>query len=539
MVFDRVALSEACGAVLAHSLKFAGKGLKKGQVLDEEMLASLAAGGVNHVTVVRLEAGDVTENEAAGRLAAALAGDNVRVARAFTGRCNLYAESDGLLVIESQAVEAINQVHESLTLATLVTPKRVQTGQMLATAKVIPYAAPATALDRCLDICEHSHPVMTVHAFSPQRVAMIQTRVPGGREALLDKMRMAIEDRLTFLGSRLQIEERCEHEVDAIASLIQRLLSDDIDLLLIAGASAIVDRRDVIPAAIEAAEGEVLHFGMPVDPGNLLLLARRGATTVIGLPSCARSPSFNGLDQVLERLAAGLEVNARQLTSLGVGGLLKEIRERPQAREAEPVADTGPRICALILAAGMSRRMGPVNKLLAPVRGQPMVCRVADQVLASAVDEVIVVTGHQAEAVREILKSRNLSFVHNPQYASGLSSSLAAGLNALSADCQAVLVCLADMPELDSAQLDRLLEAYDPPAGGLICVPTFAGKRGNPVLWDQVFFDDMCHIQGDVGARHLIGEHGQSVVEVPMPDRGVVFDVDSPQVLAQLADDSS
>ncbi len=534
MLFARVVVGEAGGAILAHSIKLPGRRLKKGQVLDDNALGVLRAAGITHVTVARLDQGDVKEDEAAGRLAAALAGGHVRVAKAFTGRCNLYAEVDGLLVLDVQAVESVNQVHESLTVATVANATRVRAGQMLATVKVIPYAAPVSALARCLALSHRADPVLTVHVFGRRRVAMIQTRVPGGREALLDKMRAAIENRLLSLGSELRVEERCEHDVEVIAAWVRQLSGAKIDMLLIAGASAIVDRGDVIPVAIEAAGGEVMHFGMPVDPGNLLLLARRGGTSIIGLPSCARSPSFNGLDQVLERLLAGLEVTPRYLMSLGVGGLLKEIRERPQAREPGPAVAGGPRVCAVLLAAGMSRRMGPVNKLLAPIQGQAMICRVADQLSASRVDEVIVVTGHQSEAVREALGDRHLRFVHNPDYAQGLSRSLAAGLAALGADCQAALVCLADMPELDSDQMNRLLAAYDPAAGALICVPTYAGKRGNPVLWDQVFFADMRRIQGDVGARHLIGKHAQSVIEVVMADRGVLFDVDSPEVLAQL-----
>ena len=538
MLFARIPITEASGAILAHSIKLPDQRLKKGQRLDSKMLNALEAAGILDITVARLEADDISEDEAAGRLALAIAGPNVRVAKAFTGRCNLYAETDGLMVLQVATLEAINRVHEALTVATLANTTRVSAGQMLATIKIIPYASPAHALDECLGLAQQTEAPMQIHPFEGQRVAMIQTRVSDGREALLDKMHVAIENRLMGLGSQLEFEERCPHDKTAIATLVKILLARNIDMLMIAGASAIVDRGDVIPAAIEAAGGEVLHFGMPVDPGNLLLLARHGNTPIIGLPSCARSPSYNGLDQVLERLAANLEVNAHELMGLGVGGLLKEIRERPQAREALPAPDNRPHISAVLLAAGMSRRMGTVNKLLASVQGQPMVCRVADRLLATRVDEVIVVTGHESEKVQEVLADRPVKFVHNADYASGLSSSLAAGVNALTAKTQAALICLADMPELESEQMNQLLDAYDPPSGALICVPTFNGKRGNPVLWDQVYFSDMSEIQGDVGARHLIGQHTQSVVEVPMQNSGVVFDVDSPQVLAQLIAES-
>jgi len=163
-----------------------------------------------------------------------------------------------------------------------------------------------------------------------------------------------------------------------------------------------------------------------------------------------------------------------------------------------------------------------------------MVRAVADQLLASQVDDVLVVTGHQAKEVKAALGATQLRYVHNPEFDKGLSTSLATGLAALPVQCQAVLVCLADMPELDNEQINALIAAYDPAQGALICVPTFAGKRGNPVLWDRLYFEEMAQVRGDVGARHLIGEHAQNVVEVPMSDRGVLFDVDSPQALNQL-----
>jgi len=533
MQFLTVNLDKACGTVLAHGLKLPGYRLKKGQVLNQEMIEHLREAGLTSVTVAQLEHTDVAENTAAANLAAAVAGANIRAGRAFTGRCNLYAEADGLLILSPAAVDSINRVHESLTLATLKNAVRVRSGQMVATSKIIPYAVPQSALSQCLAVADNPDPVLTVHAFRSRRVALIQTKLPAAREALLDNMYGAIKNRIVSLGSTLKPDIRCAHEVQTIAAKLRIELAQGIDLLLVAGASAIVDRRDVIPAAIVAAGGEIEHFGMPVDPGNLLLLATLGSIPVIGLPSCARSPNFNGLDYVLERLCAGLTVNAEHLSTLGVGGLLQEIRERGQAREALPV-QIKPRICALLLAAGMSRRMGEINKLLVPVQGRPMVRTVVDQLLASQVDDVLVVTGHQADEVKAALGATQLHYIHNPEFDQGLSASLATGLAALPAQCQAVLVCLADMPELDSEQINALIRAYDPAQGALICVPTFAGKRGNPVLWDRLYFEEMAQVRGDVGARHLIGEHAQNVVEVPMSDRGVLFDVDSPQALNQL-----
>src|SRR6202011_759668 len=173
------------------------------------------------------------------------------------------------------------------------------------------------------------------------------------------------------------------------------------DILLIHGASAILDRRDVIPAAIVAAGGRIDHFRMAVDPGNLLLLGHVGEQVVLGLPGCARSPKVNGFDWVLERLVAGLPVGSGEIMRMGSGGLLAEIPSRPLPRaEAKPVPEAkpqGPRIGALLLAAGQSRRMGGPNKLLAELDGIPMVARVAQRLLGSPGRAIVAVPRHQAE----------------------------------------------------------------------------------------------------------------------------------------------
>ena len=333
---------------------------------------------------------------------------------------------------------------------------------------------------------------------------------------MLDKTVAVTAQRISAAGGRLVSEARCEHAVPALA---ERIRASQADLVLIAGASAITDRRDVLPAAIEAAGGAVEHFGMPVDPGNLLLLARQGERPVLGLPGCARSPKLNGFDWVLQRLAAGIPVHRADIMDMGVGGLLMEIPTRPQPRDAaSPASKGGPgQVAAIVLGAGQSRRMGEENKLLALVDGRPMISHMVDAMLASRASPVIVVTGHEAERVRDALGDRPVQWCHNPDYADGLSTSLRAGLDALP-EVEGVLVALADMPRIKAAQIDRLIAAFHPTEGRAICVPTVRGKRGNPVLFASRFVPEMRQVSGDVGARHLIGAHADEVVEIEMDD---------------------
>ncbi len=538
MKFGPIPLAEATGAILAHSVKCSTAAFKKGRVLSPDDLAVLDRAGIAEVMAARLESGDVAEDEAAKALAEAAAGDGTEVAEPFTGRANLYAAEPGLAVVDAQRVTEVNAIDEALTIATIAPYDQVEPGQLLATIKIIPFAAPALALDMAVSIAAGDGPLVRVAPLVPHRAGLILTRSAGTKESVLEKTTGVTRDRLEGLGSRLDEVRICDHEAAEVAAAISELRQLDCRPILLFGASAIVDRRDVIPAAIELAGGSVDHFGMPVDPGNLLLLGRLGAVPVIGLPGCARSPKLNGFDWVLQRLLAGLTVVRSDLTALGAGGLLKEIPSRPQPRDGE-VAEppSRPRIAAIVLAAGQSRRTGRRNKLLAEIDGQPMVARVVDAVAASAAATVVVVSGFEAERLGAALAGRGLTIVHNPRFDEGLSTSLRTGLGALTqsgARVDGVMVCLGDMPGVKSRHIDALISAFDPLEGRAICVPVYQGKRGNPVLWGASLFAEIAGVAGDVGARHLIGEHAEVVCEVAIDDPGVLLDVDTPEALAAL-----
>jgi molybdenum cofactor cytidylyltransferase len=534
MRFGAISLDEADGAVLAHTLRAGKLTYKKGRQLSAADIEALRAVGIEEVIAAKLEPGDVEENQAAEAIAKAIAGAHVRVDKPFTGRVNLFAEQSGLLVLDRARIDQLNRIDEAVTIATLAELAPVEPKQMVATVKIIPFAAGARAVEQwCAD-----GPLLRVAPWRGLDVALIQTRLPGTKESMLDKTVAVTAQRINAAGGRLISEARCAHDVAALAA---RLRASQGDLVLIAGASAITDRRDVLPAAIEAAGGTVEHFGMPVDPGNLLLLAHHGDRPVLGLPGCARSPKLNGFDWVLQRLAAGLPVTRADVMGMGVGGLLMEIPTRPQPRDAPPSAhkaQRGGQVAAIVLAAGQSRRMGADNKLLALVDGRPMVSHVVDAMLASHASPVIVVTGHEAEQVRAALGDRPVEWCHNPDYADGLSTSLKAGLDALP-EVDGVLIALGDMPRIKAGQIDRLIAAFNPTEGRSICVPTVHGKRGNPVLFATRFVPEMRELSGDVGARHLIGAYAEELVEIEMDDDAALLDIDTPAALSALLQTAS
>ncbi len=367
MKFGEIPLDDAAGAILAHSVRRGGLTFKKGRVLSPDDIAALRDAKVDTVVAVRLDADDVAEDEAASRIADAIRGPGLRTTSAFTGRVNLVADTQGIAVIDPQ-LEALNLIHEATTVATVPRWELVDAKQIVATIKIIPFAAPAKVVAECEALARRvDGGMIRVAALQPKRIGLIQTHLAGTKASVLDKTRAVLETRLQTLGATLVGELRCDHTTAALTAAIAEMHGDAVDFLLVAGASAITDRRDVIPAAIVESGGAIDHFGMPVDPGNLLMVARIGETPVIGLPGCARSPKFNGIDWVLQRLCAELPLAAADIMAMGVGGLLKEMPGRPQPRTAGETRQAAPhaaRIAALILAAGQSRRMGPLNKLL-------------------------------------------------------------------------------------------------------------------------------------------------------------------------------
>jgi molybdenum cofactor cytidylyltransferase len=349
MKFLRVPIAEAVGEVIAHNF-FDARGRRvasKGEVLTAEIAGSLAALGREFVYVARLAAEDLGENEAAQRVAAEVKGPGIFTPRAATGRANLKATAGGLLRLKVKAIDALNEIDDGITIMTLPNHSPVASAQLVATVKIIPFAVPRQSIEAVEKFAKGEAPVLSVQDLPARRVGLIVTAhqsaslsEPSSKEVLMSQHERllsefvpALQARLEQSGSSLSRTDFADHEAEDIARAIERQLAGRCEMILIASMTAIIDRRDVVPTAIEQIGGKVEHFGVPVDPGNLLLLGYCENVPVIGVPGCARSPKRNAFDLVLPRLLAGDHLTRRDLVCLGHGGLFEEIRERHLPRE--------------------------------------------------------------------------------------------------------------------------------------------------------------------------------------------------------------
>ena len=335
MKFGPVPLAEAEGKILGHNVAGADgkRRLRKGRPLRAEDLSVLRELGRITVYVAELEPGDVDENTAASRVAVACQGAGLRLSGASTGRINLMATVLGLVRIDEGQLRRLN-AGEGLTVASLGSHAVVRPGQTVATVKVIPYAVPESVV-ASVESGLSGVRVICVDELASKRVGLILSGSPSVRGPLAESFFPLVE-RVRELGSDVVEQDYVdvgeEGGEQALAQALERQRDMRVDVILFAGETAIMDRHDITPRAVERAGGRVEAVGAPVDPGNLLMLAYLNDIPILGAPGCARSRKTNVVDWVLPRLLAGDRLTRDDIITLGAGGLLEDVPERPLPR---------------------------------------------------------------------------------------------------------------------------------------------------------------------------------------------------------------
>ncbi len=333
MKFGHVDVKDSGGSMLSHAIRAPGINLKKGHMVGVDDIAALKAAGIETIICASFESGDVSEDAAAARVAQRLCGAHVALERAFTGRCNIIAARSGLVVIDRAVVDGVNAEDEAITVATVSPFQMVESGDIVAAVKVIPFAVTSGCLERSLEAA--FAPAVAVAPFRPLRLGVISTLLPGLKRTVVDKTIRNLEERIAPAGAVVRSEQRIMHNAQAFASTLRAMR--DVDLIVVFGATAITDRRDVVPVGITMAGGGIDRLGMPVDPGNLLLLGRtasqagRRSIPIIGAPGCARSVQESSFDLVLRRFLVGLDVTVADLRVMGVGGLMNQFLNKQNA----------------------------------------------------------------------------------------------------------------------------------------------------------------------------------------------------------------
>ena len=527
MNFGKVKIKDSLNGILAHTISIGKKRFSKGRIISKEDQHYFMKHKIESLICATLGETDIHEDKAANLLAKKFNNKTLALEKAFTGRANILANESGLLIIDVNKIRKFNSISENITIATLNNNSKVKKGEMIATIKIIPFSIE----DRYFKIINEINFLKSlyIHAFKHKKCALLLTHIEKENKKINSISEIRIKDRLEKLNCTLELINTCEHDSKEIAINIKNFVKNNFKLILILGSSAIVDINDKIPEGIKNANGKIIRFGMPVDPGNLLLLGQIKNIPIIGLPGCARSPTLNGFDWILERLLSGNSVTDKDISNMGVGGLLKTINKRNKINTKEKKY----KITNIILAAGQSKRMLKDNKLLIKINKKTMIERIINTSLNSNANSTVVVLGHQSDTIQEYIRNKEVVTIINKDYKNGLSSSLQCGISALPDDCDAAIIILADMPNIQSNMINSMIKNYDPSNNKCIIVPTFKTKKGNPILLDRKYFPDILKVKGDKGAKDIILNNKESIYELPQKNSSVLNDIDTKEDLSK------
>ncbi len=336
MKFGPVSLEQAEGKILAHNVagQDGRRAFRKGKPLSAADVAALRQLGRTVVYVAELAADDVDENAAAQRVASAVKGEGLRLVGSASGRVNLLATARGVLRVDAGRLNRVNE-YDGITIATLASDATLRPRQMAATVKIIPFAVPEKSVREVEAIAAEGGALIHLDELSSRTVGLILSGSPSVQKRLIADF-APLSERVEALGSQVAMTDYVPLEDDQGESLLAQALSRQrqagAQLIILAGETAIMDRHDLAPRAVERAGGQVESLGAPVDPGNLLMLAYMEEVPILGAPGCARSRKVNIVDWILPRLLVGERPTRADIAALGHGGLLEDVRERPMPR---------------------------------------------------------------------------------------------------------------------------------------------------------------------------------------------------------------
>ena len=479
MKFGEKSISECLGDLLVHSVRIPNGKLPKGTKLSKTHIQSLRSMGIERLLVASLQKEDVDENLAAKLLSTAFYKTGFKLSVPSTGRVNFIAEHLSISRLDVKKINRLNEIDEAITFATVLPDQLLTKGQMVATLKIIPYAVSKRSIDKAIKLIK-SGKLLSCHQIISRNFSLIQTKFEDTKPSILLATENVTRTRLAQLECSLIDCQIVGHSAEYVSQALIRAREQGAQAFLLCGASAIADRVDVLPKALRIVGGEIFHFGLPVDPGNLSMVGSRP--------------------------------------------LPRKLVNKKISREKQ--------VAGIILAGGNSTRMGTDNKLLLPMNnGMTMISWIVQTYLKSEINKLIIVTGFQEKAVKKALLGFDVEFIHNPHYETGQASSVSAGILGLAEQCDSALIGLGDMPFVTTDLINRLIESHQllPKSDIRITLPLLDGKRSNPVIWGRAFFEELRNISGDQGGRQIFADYLSAINGVSWDRRQFAEDIDQPE----------
>jgi molybdenum cofactor synthesis domain-containing protein len=323
-MLKKIKVEDAVGLRLAHDLTrivpgFKGAAFRRGHAVKRNDIPKLLDMGKKYVYVLKLDRGELHEDQAARRIGRALAGRRLRLRGPKEGKIDFLARVSGLLKINTSALEKINSLG-SIIVSTRHNRTTARQGEIVGGTRIIPLTIQEAKIKKVEEIGRKEGPVMDILPFRPKKVGVIVTGSEIYERRIQDRSAAIVREKVEALGSRVVREVVVPDEVPQIAAEVRKMKTGGCQLIIATGGLS-VDPDDVTLAGIRESGAEVIFYGVPVLPGSMTAYARLGRTIILGAPACVVHDPITALDLFLPRILAGDPISKEEIARLGHGGL--------------------------------------------------------------------------------------------------------------------------------------------------------------------------------------------------------------------------
>jgi len=321
----KIAVQDAVGMKLCHDItkmvpgEFKGPAFKRGHVIREEDVEELLRLGKEHIYVWEENAGEIHEDEAAIRIAKAIKGNNITFSEPQEGKTVLKATTKGLFKLKSALLYEINSI-EDVTVTSLPNNFKVEEGQTVASGRIVPLVTKEKNVEKVEELCKIHGQVFQVNPYKKLKVGVVITGNEVFKGRIKDKFWPVIRKKLEYFEAEMFNQEYCPDEVEVIKEKILTFIQKGAEMIIVTGGMS-VDPDDITPGAIKSTGADIVTYGVPVQPGNMFMLAYLGSVPIMGVPGAAAYYKTTVFDVILPRLFSGEKLNKNDFIRMGEGGL--------------------------------------------------------------------------------------------------------------------------------------------------------------------------------------------------------------------------
>ena len=511
MRLEEVEINRAQGLRLVEELMLNGQLLPKNHALDNDDISLLKQNGKKSVYGAWAENGDIDFDTALGVVAAKISGTNLGFRIDERGFCEIAATSGGLLEVYTDRVLKFNRLCPYFILNTIAPFQMVAPGEIIARLEIMVPVLPQEVVDNIVLALSGNDSLLAVRDLKTQDAALLYTRfyhTEEETEHLGEVFEKLIE---TYQPMNLVFNQEmtAEHTIDDIAGALEALIHSPAQIIFILPSIRNYTSQDVVSSAISSIADDILCPQLPVFGGSDMIIATKKNKKIICLPYNYAYMDIPAIENVLKLAIVKPKLQSFDFTH-PLTPLIETISTlRDTSSLIQGKAHDGKNkasVPAVVLAAGQGKRLG-TNKLLADINGEPLVVKAVRAAVQSNASPVFVVTGYQAEEIESALENFDVNLVRNPNYYTGIKTSIDLGLKSVPDFCDGTLIIPADMPHLTPEFLKKMIAKFKKKNEKQLILAEKNYIKSNPVIWSKALYNVADLVPENADIRPIFMEH--------------------------------